>query len=281
MEPSGKTLTVWTEGLGEFWGIAPELIERRQREPMTPETLANVIDNILLENGHTASGLFILEAANKRLNLALTHGVIEISDPKNVNYQNVAMALDDLVKYLEAFFFTEVAANVEQTKASPVRMVEYIVASAAVVFLIFTVSFVSKFLENNSGFMPVPEITEIGNQDEIHDAQNRYAGVYTTGMDDGETILELKKDGSWGFYDIQRSTAGSYFLDLVQMGNYRPVYKSGRLAILTDSLYLLYPEDQENLLFLQRSFSRVAKTREDLTNVAFPDDAMERPLARL
>jgi hypothetical protein len=274
MESSEVKLSIWTEGLGEFWGIAPDQKERRQRDNMSPEELADVINAILEENDHTANGLFALEAEGRILNLALTNGVIEMSDPKDINYQNVAIAEADLVSFLTDFFARKVEQERSNLRTPLLQAIEYTVAVIAILALGLTIRFVIHYLEDASQFMPNYETTEIGNLKESKTLTVKMAGVYATRIDDGEMILELKTDGTWGFFDIANGTVGSFILNTVSGGNFRPVYESGRLAILTDTRYLFYPgEHQKELIFLDRRFKRIGNTRDDLPFVSFPDEA--------
>lgn len=267
-------LTVWTEGLGEFWGIQPDQRDRRQRENMTPEQLAAVINAILEENNHDANGLFILELGERRLNLALTNGVIEVSDPQNANYQNVALAESELTSFLHEFYASPEEEEEKAFIRTPlVQKLELAVAIISIAALGLTLKFVVGYLDASSAFMPEVAAEEIKDKAQSRQLVVKYAGIYATSMEDGEMVLEIQEDGSWGYYDMQASTVGSFILNVVNAGNCRPVINAGRPAILTDNRYLFYPSNGERLLhFLDRPFKRIGNTRDDLPYLSFPDD---------
>ncbi|MEX0327067.1 MAG: hypothetical protein AB3N33_13355 [Puniceicoccaceae bacterium] len=274
MESSTLKLTVWTEGLGEFWGIATEQKERRQRGELSPDEVVSIIGNIIEENTHDANGLFILESGGRRLNVTLSNGVVEVSDPRNANYQNVAIAESELTDYLTTFFAPTVAETGEQLRTPLVQTLEYVVAVAAVVTLALTIKFVIGFMQESSQFMPEPEAVEIGDSKQVQNLTVQYAGIYATRMRDGEMIIELRDDNTWNYYDIQSGSLGSFILSPVSSGEFRPVYEAGRLAILTDTRYLFYPSTtmEEGITFLQRPFKKIANSRDDLPYVSFPDE---------
>jgi hypothetical protein len=268
-------LSVWTEGLGEFWGIQPEQRERRRRDDMAPEQLADIIHAILEENNHDANGLFILASGDRRLNLALSNGVIEISDPQNLNYQNVALAEAELIAFLNDFFARPAEEEEAPLLRTPlVQKVEYAVAIISIVALALTLKFVVGYLNRSSEFMPEVEAVEITDPTESRQLVVKYSGIYATSMDDGEMVLEIQDDGKWHFYDMQSSTLGSFILNMVKGGNFRPVVNLGRPAILTDTRYLFYPSNAEKTLhFLNRPFKRIGNTRDDLPYLSFPEDS--------
>ena len=71
-------------------------------------------------------------------------------------------------------------------------------------------------------------------------------------------LLELTPDGTWAFFDVEKGAVGSFILSNLNEGQFRPVYESGRVAILTDARYIFYPESTESeLMFLQRRFKRL------------------------
>ena len=127
---------------------------------------------------------------------------------------------------------------------------------AAVVALGFAIRFVDGYLDQTSEFIPKPMALEIDNPVESRDLTVKYSGVYATRIDDGEMLLELKRDGTWGFYDVRKGSVGSFILQAVKSGNCRPVYEAGRLAILTDTRYLFYPENDKAGLVFQDQIGR-------------------------
>ena len=271
MEASAVNLKVWTEGLGEFWGITPQK-DRRQRDDMTPEAIVDVIHTIIEENSHDANGLFILESGGRRLNLNLSNGVVEVSDPRNANYQNVAIAESELAAYLNSFFVKEVETQKENLRTPLVQKLEYLVAVIVVVALGLSIRFVMQFMEDNSQFMPEPQTADIADMKELRSLTIQYAGVYATNMREGEMVIELKEDGTWFYYDMQSGSLGSYILEPVKAGSFRPVYESGRLAILTDARYVFYPDSENGrITFLQRPFKRIGNSRDDLPYLSFPE----------
>ena len=239
---------------------------------MTPEELVEIISGMIQENSHNATGLFIIQTKSRTLNLALNNGVIEFSDPKNANYQNVAIVESELISYLDGYFAEEATEEGSVLRTPLIRTLEYIVAIAAILALGLTIRFVVQHLEDSSQFFPLPETVEIKDLKESRSLMVKHAGVYATRLDDGEMLLELTPDGTWAFFDVEKGAVGSFILSNLNEGQFRPVYESGRVAILTDARYIFYPESTESeLMFLQRRFKRLGNSRDDLPFVAFPD----------
>ena len=85
MDNSPIKLSVWTEGLNSAWGLEPENPERLERSRMSHGEVSQVVHRIQDNHGTHADCLFVLQYENKRLHLALNSGIIEISDPGNMN----------------------------------------------------------------------------------------------------------------------------------------------------------------------------------------------------
>ena len=142
-------------------------------------------------------------------------------------------------------------------------------AVVAVAVVAGALGFISHFLNRDSGFFPKPTVVGIADPIEAKEILVGHAGIYATRLADGEMLLELRPDGTWGYYDMFRGLPGYYKIVPVQSGTSRPVMEDGRLALLTDKRFLFYPEGDESLVFLKRLFNRVGKTRDDLPYFIF------------
>jgi len=266
-------------GLDENWITFTGLTGHVEREAMSPEEVAETLLRINQENGDSATCQFILQGNGHRLTLSLNRGTLTVSDPAKANYQNVALQLTELGAFLQQFFAgkpAHVAAFPEEVRQSHLHLLEGIIALVAVVVFGITVYFVSRYMKNESGFIPMPEVTEIGSGPDAKQHLVRYAGVYATRIGDGEMVLELKEDGSWGYYDMFKSQSGSFDLQMVEEGTCRPVLEQARMALLADNHYLFYPAENGRMVFQQRRYSRIGNTRDDLPFLKF---AKKPPMA--
>ena len=57
----------------------------------------------------------------------------------------------------------------------------------------------------------------------------------------------------------------------MQAGSYRPANEAGKVVIETDARFLFYPQVLQKLVFLQREFTRLGKSREQLPQLLFPE----------
>lgn len=243
---------------------------------MTLEEVAYRVRDLQQFHGAAANGLFILEEEGKRLQLALNSGVIEISDPGNMNYQNVTLGNTDPLAYLQDRFAKP--GETLQPDSRTVRWMESICAILAVVVLCGTGFFLAQFLSRDSQFMPKPVTLEIKDPVEAQEITHRYAGVYVTRVADGEMMIEIRPDGTWGYYDMYRGRPGFFDLDPVSAGTFKPVIDGEKVAIQTDTRFLFYPEESDRLIFLERPFRRIGLSRDELPYFGFPD--MRTLLAR-
>jgi hypothetical protein len=269
MENSPIRLSVWTEGLDEDWGLAPDNRGRLERGKMSPKGVAQVVHQIQDLNGTRADCLFILEADRRRLHLNLNSGILEISDPGNMNYQNVTLGNTDLELYLLERFAPQ---QQQQLQADPrtLRWMEGIIAAMAGVGLVWALFYLSDFLNRDSQFMPKPVALEIDDPVASKDILFRHSGIYVTRVADGEMVIEVSPDGSWGYYDMYKGQPGYYQLEPVNVGNCRPVFEDQEVAILTDTRFMFYPQEGKLLVFLERSFKRIGQNRDELPYFLFP-----------
>lgn len=260
---------VQTEGLGEFWGVAPDYHERRSRDPMSADELKEILLTIIDENGKDANGLFVIEHLNRIVNLRINSGVLEISDPNNANYQNVAISLDDVSKSLEDFFNLKKGGKTVQN--SHIIILEWIIALVAGSGMIGAFYFANQYLEKEVSFMPKPDFVEVQNNADFQNHLKKMTGIFVTELEDGESLLFIQGDGRWDFYDLERGTGNNFLLNEVEGGLCRPVYQAGRLALLTDSNFLFYWESEGVMYFQDRKYIRTAVTPNELPFVSFPD----------
>jgi hypothetical protein len=248
---------VQTEGLGEFWGVAPDYHDRRSRDPMSAEELKD------------ANGLFIIEHMNRRVNLRINSGVLEISDPNNANYQNVVISIDDLAKYLEDFF--QLKKGGKHVQNTHIIILEWVIALITGAGMIGAIYFASQYLNKEVNFMTKPDFVEVQDHTDFQNHLDRMTGIFATELEDGETLLFIHDDGRWDFYDLERGVGNNFILIEIEGGLCRPVYQAGRLALLTDSNFLFYWDSEGVLYFQDRKYIRMAKTPNELPFVSFAD----------
>ena len=260
---------VQTEGLGEFWGVAPSYHERRSRDPLSADELLEIILTIIDENGEEANGLFIVEYGKQSLHVKLDNGALAISNPNNANYQNVAISPSDLKASLTDFFNLQKDATVATD--SHIILLEWIIAVLAGGGMIAAFYFAYQYMSKAVDFMPEPDYVEVQDQKDYAAHQKEIAGIYATEFEDGETLLVLKQDGQWEFHDLEKGSGKSFTVTQVEAGLCRPVYQKGKLAILTDSNYLFFWERDGVLRFQDRQYIRAATSPDELSLVKFPD----------
>ena len=271
MENSPIRLSVWTEGLDEDWGLAPENRGRLERGKMSPRGISEMVRETQKFHGAKADCLFILEAEGRRLHLKLNSGTLEVSDPGNMNYQNITLGETDLETYLLERF----APHIEQEHTDPrtLRWLQSVLAAAAGAALVAALLFTANFLKRDSHFMPKPVVLEIDNPIESKELLVRHSGVYVTRIADGEMVIEVRPDGTWGYYDMYKGQPGYFRLNPVNLGNCQPVMEGEKVAILTDERFLFYPQNGQVLVFLERPFKRVGQNRDELPYFLFPKPA--------
>ena len=260
---------VQTEGLGEFWGVAPNYHERRSRDPMSADELLEVILTILDENGKESNGLFILENNKKTIHLKLDSGTLEISNPNDANYQNVAVTPDDLKATLSDFF--KLSKDGKVVPNAHIILLEWIIAIIAGGGMIAAFYFAFHYLTREVDFMPKPDFMEVQDQKDYAGHLKDMIGIYATEFADGETLLVIREDGQWEFHDLEKGNGKNFILTQVEAGLCRPVYQKGRLALLTDSNFLFYWERDGVLRFQERQYVRAGKSPDELPFVKFPD----------
>jgi len=260
---------IQTEGLGEFWGVAPNYHERRSRDPMSADELLEIILTILDDNGNDANGLFIIEHGKKSVHIRLNSGILEISNPNDANYQNVAVSPHDLKATLSDFF--QLSKDGKAVPNAHIIMLEWIIAVVASGGMLAAVTFAIHYLNKEVNFMPKPDYMEVQDEKDYADHLKALAGIYVTEFKDGETLLSVMPDGQWEFHDLEKGKGKSFVLNQVEAGLCRPVYQKGRLALLTDSNFLFYWEREGVLRFQERQYTLAGKSPAELQFVAFPD----------
>ena len=275
MQQAAIKLIVWTEGLDPHWGQDAELKERLERGPMSLSAVVEEIEKIKNFYEEEANALFVLERGKRQLHVTLVNGKVEISDPGDPNYQNISLSDSGLESFLGDHFMHE---TVEETvQAHRFRLAKLITVTTAIAALLVAAILLNTYVAYDSTFIPEPEVAKIDNPAQASIHLDEYAGVYATNVGDGEMVFEINLDGTWKFYDMFHSTKGFYSLQEVVGGKWQPVYEKGRLALMTDNRYLLYPEKNNALVFLDRNFERIATNRNDLPYLKFP--GAPRPVA--
>ena len=266
---SGLKFEVQTEGLGEFWGITPVRHERIAREPMTAGEIEEIVLSILAENDTESSGLIILKRGHRALQIDLESGSISMSDPQNVNYQNISISRDDLSSSILSYFNLLEERHEERKSATGASQWMVAIAAGSISFATFYYSF--QHLTRDFHFMPKPEFVEVEDDRDYREHLKAMSGVYITEWEDGETLLNLKGDGTWEFYDIERARNPKFSLNEVEQGDCRPVYQKGRLALLTRNYYVFKWESEGVLSFQERRYIRTAVTENEVPFVTFPN----------
>ncbi len=260
---------IQTEGLGQFWGITPGRNERIMRDPMTVDEIRDIILSILEENETEANCQIFLKRGIKKLEIQLVNGSISISDPANVNYQNISVSIDDLESSILSFF--KVLPQDEEQKRSGAGLVQWTIAIVAGTISFATFNYAIRFLQRDFQFMPKPEFIEVENKADYNQHLREMAGIYITEWEDGETLLSLKNDGRWEFYDIERGRNQKFLLDDVEGGIFRPIYQKGRLALLTENFYVFRWESEGVLSFQERRYIRTANSEDEVPFITFPN----------
>jgi hypothetical protein len=260
---------IQTEGLGEFWGVAPSYRDRRSRDPMSADELLEIILTILDENGEEANGLFIIEHSHNCVHIRLDNGALVLSDPNDANYQNVAISIDDLKASLADFF--SLRKDGTKVQNTHVIILQWIIALVAGGGMVAAFYFAFHHLKKEVEFMPNPEFVEVRDQKDFSDHLKELTGIYITELQDGETLLHIQEDGRWDFYDMEKGKGRNFVLTKVEEGLCRPIYQKGRLALLTDSNFLFYWESEGILKFQDRRYTRTAKSMAELSFVRLPN----------
>jgi len=268
MEPNGPKLSVWTEGLDDEWKASPGLSGQVDRGTMEPSEIPNAIERIWAFNGEQVECSLSLQQKSTQLKLTLEFGKILASDPQDMNYQGVEIIPTELISYLEGHF--EIRQDVEDTGRNPVRLVEWCVLGTFLLILGFSILYMNRFLNTDSGFLPLPEAVEFDG-DAGQNYLQKYSGIYTTGIKEGGMLIELKQDGSFGYYDLSKAGPTLFRTVGVNTGNYQPVLIRGKVALLTDNRFVFTPTAKEELEFLQRKFNKLGKNRDDVPYLKFPE----------
>ncbi len=269
MPRSGPTLEIWTEGVAPSWRAEPENRERIRRGRGRPELVLVGVQR--MEQGGAAGKdcHLIVQSGARQLVITLAADHLLVSDPANLNYQNVRVAKADLTGYLREFFGQEDTSA--RQELNPVRVIEWIVLVIVLGTLAVALSYLSRFLKEESGFLPRPFVQAIEDRSEADRRLQRWAGLYVSRLAEGESLIEITPAGTFGYYDLERgSPSASFILRPVNSGTCQPVYDAGRLAFLTDTRFLFYPEGENQLVFLERPFTRIARERAELAGFVFP-----------
>lgn len=261
-------MRVWTEGLGEFYGIAREERERRERDPMSLDEVVDLILRILAENEPSeVEGLFVLEHGQKQANLRFLGGQLELSNPREVNYQNVMVAIDDLRAALADFFDLHEAP--EPVRRSHLILLEWVIAVVVGCGMVAAFVMVADFLEKRDTFIPEPDHLGYASAQETKSAMTRLSGIYVTELASGQTLLEISPEGRWGFYDLTGGTGSFIDAMMVESGEFRLVHTEGGLALLADSNYLFQVNSRDTLVFQDRRYLQTGKLRDDVPFLRF------------
>lgn len=269
MVKSVEKISLWTEGLDRNWVSEPHNRERMPRGELAMDQLKPLLDDIRFKNGGDSEGLLILQGAGKRLHITVQDDAILLADPQNPNYQNVSVKEEELEEFIAEYFSLEEAGH--EGERTHFRYVYYGLILVGLIALAGTVYFVATRVSFEQGFYPKAVVAEIDNETEFNRLKETFSGIYATGTWDGALVIELTPDLEFTFYDMKRSSPGRFLLEPVMSGDYRPVYEMGSAAILANGHMVLNPVDADKLLFENREYSLLGKSREEVPHLAFPE----------
>jgi hypothetical protein len=266
--PSGK-INLWTEGLDEGWNLDSNQMDRLDRGIQSILEIKDHVDMLFFRYGDELDCRLILRHKENNIHLRLANEIVEASDPDNQNYQNITINQEKVFQFLEEFVYEEEVVeedrlNIRTDKKGIAAMVGAVVVLAVAFFM---AGFYGKTEE---GFIPIPVAVEIKDPKEIQQFMQSHAGIYATDIEDGEMVIEISRDGHWGYFDIVKRSAQHYGAVLVSGGSFTPGVEGATLAIVTDKRYVFYPNGGEKLEFLERHFTKVARTRDDLAYLHLP-----------
>ncbi|MEX0322793.1 MAG: hypothetical protein AB3N63_11580 [Puniceicoccaceae bacterium] len=267
-DPADK-ISLWTEGLDESWSMDSSQADHMDRGPQSIEEIMEHVDMLVFRYGDDLDCKLILRFKERTLHLQLSSKLMEASDPNDQTYQNIPVAQDNLYQFLDEFIYEEPEPdegriNFREDKKGIIAML------CAVGVLIVAIYFSGFYGSDDEGFMPVPTAVQLQDPMEIQQFYEQNAGVYATAIDDGEMVIELTAEGTWAYFDLVKRTSRKYGAEMVSGGEYVPGKEEEVYAIVTDQRFVFYPKSEGELEFLQRSFRKVAVTREELAYLDLP-----------
>ncbi len=269
MAETGEKVNLWTEGLDEGWNLDSSQMEHLDRGNQSIHEIKDHVDMLLFRFADELDCRFILRYKEKSVHLRLRDNLIEASDPNDQNYQNIPVAQEKLFIFLEEFIYEE--PEVEEDRLNIRSDKKGILAMAmAIIILGAAIYFAGFYSHEEEGFIPVPVAIKLEDPKEIQQFIQEHAGIYATEIEDGEMLIEISEDSRWGYYDIIKRSARHYVAVLVSGGSYSPGVEGATMAIVTDKRYVFYPNGGEELEFLDRIFTRVARSRDELAYLHLP-----------
>ena len=269
MVKRAEKISLWTEGLNRDWVSEPDNRERIPRGDLELNQLKPLIEDIRFKNGGDSDGLLILQEAGERLHISIHDDQILLSDPQNPNYQNVRIREEELAEFIRHYFSLEKANHASEWMHF--RLVNFGILAVGLVLLAGAVYYGMRQISFENSFYPKAVVTEVGSEQEFHRLKESYSGIYASGVWEGALVIELTRDLEFNYYDMKRSSPGRFILKPVIWGNYRPVYELGSPVVLANERMILNPVDDGKLKFENREYSLIAKSREEVPHIAFPD----------
>jgi hypothetical protein len=268
MPPPRDKLALWTERLRADWTLDPSDRGRHKRAPVHPAELPQVLRKIRTVNLDAVDCLVILQRGDHLLQLKVTDERVLASDPRNPNYQNVAIPEADLAGFIERHFKLDDAGG--NRPLTPARIIEWIALAVVLSALAAAAAFTLRYMRAEGGFLPRPQVEAIASSAEAEGLLRSHQGIYVSQLRDGGLALELTADGGYHFYDIWRGGSGHFILDQVNAGRIQPVRHEGAVALMADNHFLFIVRGDKEIDFQGRSFQRIGWSRDELPYLAFP-----------
>lgn len=263
-------ISLWTEGLDEGWSMDSDQVDRMDRGAQSIKDIIEHVEMLIFRYGDELDCMLVLRHKEKFVHLSLSNKLIEASDPNDQTYQNIPVEQEKLYQFLEEFIYEEPEPEEDELQIRYDKK-GIIAMLGAVVVLVLAIYFSGFYSSSEEGFMPVPSAVEFNDPIEIQNFYQRNAGLYATAIDDGEMLIELSSDGKWGFYDLTKRSSRLFVGTTISEGEYVPGKEGNLTAIVTDKRFVFYPKTGGELEFLQRPFTRIAGSREEVAYLDLPE----------
>lgn len=269
MASNGDKISLWTEGLDEGWSMDPSQADHMDRGTQSIKDIVEHVEMLVFRYSDELNCRLIVRFKEKILHLKLESNLIEASDPNDQTYQNIPVTQERLYQFLEDFIYEdpepdESRINIHEDKKGIFAML------GAVVVLCVAIYFSGFYGNKEEAFMPLPSAEKLRDPLAIQRFYDQHAGIYATAIDDGEMLIELTTNGQWAYYDITKRNNRHYLGEMVSAGDYVPGMEESASAVVTDKRFVFYPKGDEDLEFLQRLFSKVADSRDELAYMDLP-----------
>lgn len=268
MLASDERVSVWTEGLDKNWIHKDQSRGRIKRGTFSVRNLPSILGHIRKKNPGELDCLIILQGYEQMLHLRMENGRFFLSNPQDLNYQNVEVDLDGVVSVVDHFFSPKESPFTYEWRKSV--LIQGSVFTLVLAGLVGSVVYLFRFLLEEASFFPTPIVMEIDDPTEAAGLIRKHSGFYVTGIADGEMALELSPGGAFHYFDILRGAPGHYLLETVDSGGLRPAYEAGQQVLIAETGYIFYPMEDGDLSFQNRPYNRVGATREDVPYFSLP-----------